>query len=49
MTEVRRCRECGRFIALLHWPPYGIHLNYAWVHVSRFGNVKRRVNHKPVL
>ena len=49
MAEVRRCAECGGLIALIHWPPYGIHLGQAWVHITRYGRIKRRIKHRPVL
>lgn len=49
VAEVRRCLECGGLIALTHWPPYGIHLGMAWVHINRFGRIKRRVKHRPVV
>ena len=49
VAEIRRCEACGQLIALVHWPPYGIHLDQAWVHVNRFGRIKRRVKHAPVV
>lgn len=49
MSEVRRCLECGGLIMLIHWPPHVISLGTAWVHVTRFGRIKRRVKHRPVV
>lgn len=46
---MRRCAECGGLIALIDPTPHIISLNRAWVHITRFGRIKRRVKHRPVL
>lgn len=48
MAHTETCMACGKPIVLIHWPPTGVHLGRAWVHVSRFGRVKLRAKHKPV-
>lgn len=43
------CRACGGPIALINPTPHIISLTRVWVHVTRFGRVKRRANHAPVV
>jgi len=46
---VKRCQRCGRRVAKV--PAYmvggGVTLADAWVHVTRYGRMKRFVNHAP--
>lgn len=46
---MRHCKECGGLIALIDPTPHIISLSRAWVHVTRWGRIKRRSNHGPVL
>lgn len=49
MAEIRRCQECGGLVALIDPTPHIISLRMAWVHINRFGHIKKRVKHRPVV
>ena len=46
---MKRCQKCGRRVARVpeHWVRPVVSLNDVWVHVSRYGRIKRFVGHAP--
>lgn len=49
MAEIRRCTQCNGLIARIDPTPHIISLNRVWVHITRLGRIKRKVQHPPVL